>query len=144
MLAEILLQMAAEVFGWMLEEDLGATGLVEEPKVDSFNFPTHFPCKEEVVTIIQAEGSFNLEKIEIFEVNWDGTANNDNDCDFGNSHSIKIITNTVRAFSEPMLANYFGTSILDELFERYEKHIARRLTNANSYFLSHVFALKRK
>ncbi|XP_059310608.1 benzoate carboxyl methyltransferase-like [Lycium ferocissimum] len=113
MLAEILLQMATE-----------------EAKVDSFNFPTYFPYKEEVVTIIQAEGSFNLEKLEIFEVNWDGTADNDNDCDFSNSHT--IITNSVRAFSGPMLANHFGTSILDELFERYEKHVARRLTKANS------------
>lgn len=40
-------------------------------EVDSFSVPYYFPCKEEVREIIEKDGSFVLDKLESFEVNWD-------------------------------------------------------------------------
>ncbi|KAE8702686.1 hypothetical protein F3Y22_tig00110482pilonHSYRG00642 [Hibiscus syriacus] len=51
--------------------DLVAKGLVQESDVDSFNVPYYTPKEQEVREIIKEEGSFNLDKIEVFEVNWD-------------------------------------------------------------------------
>ncbi|KAA8520356.1 hypothetical protein F0562_014612 [Nyssa sinensis] len=53
--------------------DMVATGLVEEADVDSFHLPFYSPYKDEVKDIIHKEGSFNLDKLEVFEVNWDAS-----------------------------------------------------------------------
>ncbi|KAL6189957.1 hypothetical protein ACLB2K_036358 [Fragaria x ananassa] len=46
-------------------------GLIKEEKVDSFNMPFYAPCAEELITVLQKEGSFITDRLEAFEVDWD-------------------------------------------------------------------------
>ncbi|KAK2640004.1 hypothetical protein Ddye_027799 [Dipteronia dyeriana] len=70
-------------------------GLVEATKVDSFNVPSYTPCEEEVREIVEIKGSFNLDKMEIVEVNWDPSDDPSNERDLfrkeTNTFSLKDI-----------------------------------------------------
>ncbi|KAK8619908.1 hypothetical protein V6N13_066405 [Hibiscus sabdariffa] len=105
--------------------DLVDQGLVDESDVDSFNKSFYYPCKEEVREIIEKEGSFVLDKIETFEMNWDFE---DDDCNkhfvFEKSKSGQNVADCIRAITESVLANHFGDIIIDELFTRYAQHIS--------------------
>jgi len=46
-------------------------GKVEEAKFDWFDLPFYAPTAEEVREVIQTEGSFNIQRLETFEVDWD-------------------------------------------------------------------------
>lgn len=50
--------------------DLAAQGLVKVEDIDSFNNPVYLPHEEEVKGVIESEGSFELNNLEVFEVNW--------------------------------------------------------------------------
>ncbi|XP_042495166.1 probable jasmonic acid carboxyl methyltransferase 1 [Macadamia integrifolia] len=52
--------------------DLVSEGLTEEAKVDSFNLPFYMPSSEELDVIVSADGSFYLDELEFFYINWDG------------------------------------------------------------------------
>jgi len=47
--------------------------------VDSFNLPLYRPFKGEVREIIEDEGSFNIDKLETFEVDWDNSDTSEDD-----------------------------------------------------------------
>ena len=76
--------------------------------MNSFNLPIYHPSEGEVRTMVQEEGSFNLDKLETFEASWDPFdesykyrgAQNVANC-------IRIVTNT-----EPTLATHFGGTII--------------------------------
>lgn len=68
--------------------------------------------------IIHGEGSFNLDKLHTFRVNWDVSEID------GESSSSKTMANGIRAFMEPMLASHFGESIMDDLFNRFANQLA--------------------
>ncbi|KAL5764715.1 hypothetical protein ACOSQ2_017309 [Xanthoceras sorbifolium] len=104
-------------------------GHVEAAKVDSFDIPCYHPCEEEVRDIVEKEGSFNLNKLEIFEVNWDPSDDPSNkEFVFNKYRSGKNVANCIRAVTEPMLlACHFGKSIIDTLFNRYANHVAQHL-----------------
>ncbi|KAL7083456.1 hypothetical protein ACP275_14G163700 [Erythranthe tilingii] len=98
--------------------EMVAEGVIKEADLHSFNLPVYPPTKEEVEEIVRSEGSFNLDKLEEFVLPWDvhtGSANLDR---YGWG---KFVTNFIRAFSEPTLAAHFGSSIMDDVYRRYEK-----------------------
>ncbi|KAK8545102.1 hypothetical protein V6N13_066410 [Hibiscus sabdariffa] len=110
--------------------DLVAKGLVQESDVDSFNIPYYNPCREEVIEIIENEGSFNLDKIEIFEENWDSEDNDYNpNFIFEKNKSGQNVAKTIRAVSESILATQFQEIIIDELFTRYAQHVGEHLSH---------------
>ncbi|KAK2637760.1 hypothetical protein Ddye_025555 [Dipteronia dyeriana] len=112
-------------------------GLVEATKVDSLNVPIYTPCEEEVREIVENEGSFNLDKMEIVEVNWDPSDDpNKERVVFNKYESGKNVSNGVRAVSEPMLATHFGESIIDILFTRYAHHVAHHLVVEKTKFIN--------
>ncbi|XP_076893646.1 putative methyltransferase TCM_000331 [Bidens hawaiensis] len=85
-------------------------GLVRESDINSFNLPFYFPHEDELRNIIEADGSFALDDMDIFEVNWD---QHDTDC----SNRVKKTTKLIRAVTEPLFTSHFGNSIIDELFK---------------------------
>ncbi|KAK1586766.1 hypothetical protein Q3G72_005949 [Acer saccharum] len=112
-------------------------GLVEATKVDSFNLPYYTPCEEEVREIVEKEGSFNLDKMEIVEVNWDPSDDPSNErFVFNKYESGKNVANCIRAVSEPMLATHFGENIIDILFTRYAHHVADHLAVEKTKFIN--------
>ncbi|KAK8515624.1 hypothetical protein V6N13_139404 [Hibiscus sabdariffa] len=111
--------------------DLVAKGLVQESDVDSFNIPFYTPCQKEVREIIEKEGSFNLERMEVFEENWDFEDNDYNtNFVFEKNRSGQNVAKTVRAVIESMLANHFGESIIDDLFTIYAYHRLHEIQQA--------------
>jgi len=41
-------------------------GVIDEEKLDMFNMPCYFPTVEEVKQLVEAEGSFTVDKLETF------------------------------------------------------------------------------
>ncbi|KAL0374154.1 UNVERIFIED_CONTAM: Benzoate carboxyl methyltransferase [Sesamum radiatum] len=128
--------------------DMVAEGLVKMDDLYSFNVSIYMPCEEEVKTVIQIEGSFNLDKLHVFPVRWDAQdniANYENDLVFDKHRSGKLVVNCVRAFMEPMLAAHFGSSIVDELFGRYAEKMGEHLSQEKySSYYTIVISLSRK
>ncbi|KAJ0039785.1 hypothetical protein Pint_28338 [Pistacia integerrima] len=120
-------------------------GLVEESELDSFNLPFYTPYAEEVREIIENQGSFNLEKIEIFEVNWDPNDDVDNKkFVFNKEKSGKSVASCIRAVTEPILASHFGEGVTDTLFARYAKHVAEHLALEKTKFINIVVSITKK
>ncbi|MBA0766848.1 hypothetical protein Gotri_015849, partial [Gossypium trilobum] len=105
--------------------DLVAQGIVKEADVDSFNLPIYPPCKEEVVDIVEKEGSFETKQLQVFVMDIDPLSrdekvrNKEFYMKMGNN-----IANTFRAGLEPILCSHFGDAILDELFRKFASHVA--------------------
>ncbi|KAL1803404.1 hypothetical protein ACET3Z_032051 [Daucus carota] len=104
--------------------DLLAEGLLREEDINTFNLPIYTPCTSELKAIIKSEGSFSLERLETFEVNWD--MQDENEKLKPEYSSGKFVAKTIRAVLEPLLASHFGNTLMDKLFEQYAKHVSNR------------------
>ncbi|KAI3930362.1 hypothetical protein MKW92_001094, partial [Papaver armeniacum] len=101
----------------MALRDMVAKGVVEEEKLDTWNFPLYFPSLEEVKAIIQNEGSFGVNQLETFHVNWDGSDSSEGGSMTDALRSSYLIANNIRAVSESLLTSQFGEEIINELFD---------------------------
>ncbi|XVF57284.1 hypothetical protein PTKIN_Ptkin06aG0192700 [Pterospermum kingtungense] len=118
--------------------DLVEQGLVKEADVDSFNFPLYTPCKEEVAAIIEKQGSFDINELQVFEVDIDPLTSGVEQLETGNEDlgfNIYIqmgtnVANTMRAAYEPLLCSHFGDAIIEKLFTRSATHAADALRNS--------------
>ncbi|XVF62070.1 hypothetical protein PTKIN_Ptkin08bG0187500 [Pterospermum kingtungense] len=138
-----------EFYGWELLSkslcDLVAEGVVEEADLDSFNIPQYTPYKEEVSEIIQEEGSFGLNSLEVFEVDWDIKEDvNNNDLVLDKYERGKKLADRVRAISEHLLAGHFGDAIIDTLFERLAIHEAENLDSDDEKVVNIVISMTKK
>ncbi|KAL5722105.1 hypothetical protein ACHQM5_005666 [Ranunculus cassubicifolius] len=125
--------------------DMVEQGLVQGEQLDSFNLPHYTPSCTELTDIIRAEGSFQLDLLETFEINWD--PNNDIEVEgleFSNVTSAQNVANSVRAVSESMIMNHFGEDIIDELFRRYAPHVAEQLGNETIRHVNLVMCMTKK
>ncbi|KAM7469806.1 hypothetical protein LguiA_007989 [Lonicera macranthoides] len=119
----------------------GRMGLVGEAELYSFNLPVYTPYIDEVKAIVKEEGSFTLDKFELFRVNWDPSYNDDDkDCVFDKKKSGKDVAKTIRAVFEPLLVSHFGFGDfeVDNLFERYANHVGEHLATEKTK-LSNIF-----
>ncbi|XP_051124592.1 benzoate carboxyl methyltransferase-like [Andrographis paniculata] len=127
--------------------DMANEGLVKEAELYSFNLPIYTPTTQEVEELILIEGSFNLEKLEGFQVYWDehvrdGCGNRYDKVDtytLGEQVSIFI-----RAYTEPVVANHFGDAIVDELYKRYGMKLAEYLSKEDPVYFIMMLCLSRK
>jgi indole-3-acetate O-methyltransferase len=88
-------------------------GIISEAKVDSFNLPMYSATLEEMKELIQRNGSFNVEKMELTMAN--GESNHQS----YSSYSGRILQMHLRAGIEEIISQHFGTEIIDDLFDRY-------------------------
>ncbi|GAU44828.1 hypothetical protein TSUD_327100 [Trifolium subterraneum] len=111
------------VIGMVLKE-MVKEGLVEEEKLDLFDFPAYYPTVEEVKQLIEEEGSFTLQTIKTFKMGWDANLEEDIVDDVVDSKMRgEFIAKYIRAVYEPLFIAEFGENIMDELFSRYAKMI---------------------
>ncbi|XP_071724866.1 LOW QUALITY PROTEIN: probable methyltransferase TCM_000331 [Rutidosis leptorrhynchoides] len=97
-------------------------GLIEEDDIDLFNVPIYTPHEEEVREIVEIEGSFTIDRFEMFQINNDPRDNDTNeDFIFNEIESGKNASNYVRAGLEPIFTKHFGASVIDSLFSKYAK-----------------------
>ncbi|XP_073000567.1 probable jasmonic acid carboxyl methyltransferase 2 [Typha latifolia] len=105
--------------------DMVSLGLVEEEKVDSFNAPYYAPSLEEVKNEVINEGSFAINKIELFEASLEyaeedySNTKEPRSRSRCNSNCAELMAKGNRAVIECMLKSHFGEDIIEELFERY-------------------------
>ncbi|XVF00358.1 hypothetical protein REPUB_Repub03eG0278400 [Reevesia pubescens] len=112
--------------------DLVSEGLVKEADVDSFNLPLYKPCKGEVCEIIENEGSFGLDKLKVFEVDWDPRDEGHyKDSALGKCQSGQNLSNTFRAALEQMISCHFGDALIDSLFKRFATRVAEHISHPN-------------
>ncbi|XP_038978997.1 anthranilate O-methyltransferase 3-like [Phoenix dactylifera] len=131
----------------LLAEALNAMvleGILQKEKVDAFNLPFYAPSMEEVRAVIQSVGLFDLDQVEIFKSNWDPFDDSSDDRIYDNIISGENVAKSIRAVIEPVIARSFGEHILDDLFSRYAKNVARHLLEEKTKHPVFVIALKTK
>ncbi|KAL9142249.1 hypothetical protein ABFS82_14G156600 [Erythranthe guttata] len=141
LMAKILAEMVAEINNYTTH-DLTATGVIKEADLHSFNLPVYPPSKEQVEEIVLSEGSFVLNELEEFVLPWGVHVTSSANLDkysWG-----KLVTNFIRAFLEPTLAAHFGSSLMNEVFERYEKKIVEVDSKKIPPFSNMVISLTKK
>ncbi|KAL4387150.1 hypothetical protein GQ457_09G025510 [Hibiscus cannabinus] len=62
------------------KEIIPKAGVVKEEDVDSFNLPLYTPCREEMAEIVEREGSFEINNLQVFEVDTDPLNADENLC----------------------------------------------------------------
>lgn len=102
---------------------------MEAERLDSFNLPYYNPTEDELIKIIKKEGSFIVDKLEKFEVNYDPSVDdlNDKEFVFNENQSGRSIADCIRAATEPMLVSHFGKIVIDALFDRYAVNVTQNL-----------------
>ncbi|KAI3867705.1 hypothetical protein MKW92_016520 [Papaver armeniacum] len=118
--------------------DMVSEGMIEEEKLMSFNLPQYMPSNEEVKNEIQCEGSFMINQLEAFQVNWDGSHEDDS----SEIDSYKAAS-CIRAVSESLLMSHFGIGeeIVDKLFHTYMNIVANNVPKEKAKFTNIVMSL---
>ncbi|KFK28316.1 hypothetical protein AALP_AA8G500400 [Arabis alpina] len=125
--------------------DLVSEGIVSASKVNSFKMPFYDPTKEEVKEMIQNEGSFEINDLELHGFDL-GQSNQDKDYRL-HTHISKAgqkEASCIRAVSEPLLASHFGDDIIDALFNKFAYHASQHDSCMNKTTVSLVVSLIRK
>ena len=117
-------------------------GLIDEEKVDSFNAPYYAPWCEELKMVVEKEGSFMVDRLEGFEIEWDSGCSGDVNNSFERGQRV---AKTIRAVVESMLQSHFGSHIpMDDLFGRYGRLVGDYLATTKTKYLNLVVSLVRK
>lgn len=120
-------------------------GLLGEADSNSFNIPMYFPSKDELKAIIVMDGSFNLDSLESFELNWDVRKEiDDRQLGVNKDSSGMFLAKTIRASTEPLLVSHFGNSFIDNIFESYARHADEHLSREKPKFFNIVISLIKK
>ncbi|KAG2291265.1 hypothetical protein Bca52824_037934 [Brassica carinata] len=117
--------------------DLVSQGEIEEEKLDSYELHFYAPSAAEIEGEVNKEGSFELEKLDMLEV----------DMEWGNEDGIsygKAVAKTIRAVQESMLASHFGEEILDKLFDTYGRIIDEEVAKEDIKHITFFVVLRRK
>ncbi|EEF52611.1 probable jasmonic acid carboxyl methyltransferase 2 [Ricinus communis] len=118
-------------------------GKIKEEKVDSFNAPYYAPCAEEMKLEVQKEGSFIIDRLEAFEIDWDGGSNDGHVTTAALTRGQRV-SKTIRAVVESMLETHFGSHIMDELFKRFGELVDDYLSKNRTKYVNLVISLLRK
>lgn len=97
---------------------LVSQGEIEEEKLDDYDVHFYAPSKEELEEEVRSEGSFQMEQLEMYEIEKDVA----NDVSYGSA-----VAMTVRAIQESMISHHFGEGIVDGLFEHYGRMVDKEM-----------------
>ncbi|XP_071721356.1 S-adenosyl-L-methionine:benzoic acid/salicylic acid carboxyl methyltransferase 3-like [Rutidosis leptorrhynchoides] len=127
--------------------DMLKEGLVQESEINSFNIRIYFPCVDEVRDAIQIEGSFSLDTLNVFEVDWDPcdedyTYTKDLN-DLNHSHGINA-SKMMRAGLEPLLKLHFESSNMNLMFKKCAENMAKYLAIKKTRLFSIAISLTKK
>ncbi|KAJ7978342.1 Carboxyl methyltransferase [Quillaja saponaria] len=128
-----------EVVGLKLN-DMVSEGLIEKEKLDTFNLPNYAATREEVKNVIEAEGSFKLQKLEAFNIGWDSFAKN-YDGSFEKQERAAMVANSIRSVSESLLASHFGEQVMDDLFCRFKEDVLDHMEAHKCQYINLVVSL---
>ncbi|XVF45321.1 hypothetical protein PTKIN_Ptkin02bG0196400 [Pterospermum kingtungense] len=118
-------------------------GLIEEQKLESFDLPYYTATTEEVKSVIEAEGSFNLQKLEAFNMDWDDYIKKANS-NLDKTARAAILAKDIRAVGEPILASHFGDHIMDDLFRRFKEDVLDYMEAHKCQHINIIMSLTKK
>jgi len=88
--------------------------LLSENDVDSFNLPRYYASQQELESVIERNGSFSIERIELLDrAKTDGGTTR--------VRAPSMIASSFRSILEGLIKEHFGAEIVDGLFSRFEK-----------------------
>eukprot|EP00257_Ricinus_communis_P012321 XP_002534362.2 probable caffeine synthase 3 [Ricinus communis] len=129
-----------ELFGIILN-DMVSEGLIEESKLDSFNIPLYAASAEEVKNVIEAEGSFNINRLESFHIGWDASIDDHYKASMDKHTRGMWVANCFRAASESILTHHFGGELIDIMFQRFSVGIGEYMEMADGAYTNHVVSM---
>ncbi|KAJ9135697.1 hypothetical protein P3X46_032849 [Hevea brasiliensis] len=116
--------------------DMCKEGLVSEAQVDSFNLPMYVPSPKEMIELVERNGSFKIERMELF----DPVPGNEAQI-LRSGHAWKM---HFRAGLEGVFSKHFASETIDELFDRFPNKAAEKLKATLTETTLLFIALKRK
>ncbi|KAJ4824153.1 hypothetical protein Tsubulata_033621 [Turnera subulata] len=126
-------------------KDMADEGKIEESMLDSFNLPVYHSSAPDVEQLIQREGSFDIARLEEIDINWDDNIEDGNqDLVFDKWARGKYVSNYLRAVAESVLASQFGSSIMDDLFNRLPLKCSNYLEEGMALCHTLIFSMIRK
>ncbi|XWS08335.1 hypothetical protein CRYUN_Cryun41cG0070800 [Craigia yunnanensis] len=93
--------------------DMAKMGIVSEAKVDSFNLPIYYTSPKELRQIIEGNGCFSIERMDILN----------NPKQHIVMPDLRQRMLFIRVLVEMLIQKHFGTQIIDQLFEIYTKKL---------------------
>ncbi|KAI3726515.1 hypothetical protein L1987_66313 [Smallanthus sonchifolius] len=123
--------------------DMVAQGVIEEEKMDSFNIPQYTPSSKEVSNEVEKEGSFMIDCLEVSEVNWDASTDDNLNLSEKDEQGYNM-GKCMRAVAEPLVLSHFGESIIEEVFERYMNNIKISMSKEKNKLINVTVSLTRK
>lgn len=114
---------------------LVSKGEVEEEKLDMYNVPFYAPSPDELEDEIRSEGSFVMDRLEMFQI--------DDDIEDITSYGMDVAM-TVRAIQESMISHHFGERILDSLFDCYGTIVQEEVQKEEIRAITFVLVLRKK
>ncbi|XP_052152685.1 indole-3-acetate O-methyltransferase 1-like [Oryza glaberrima] len=109
-----------EVYGGMFDDswrDLIKEGMVDGEKMDSFNVPLYAPTVEEFKEVVDTDGSFKINQLELVMAS-PPVVDDPADCGMAG----RMVANYVRTLLGPLIDTHIGWVMADELFIRMQRH----------------------
>ncbi|XP_050205160.1 7-methylxanthosine synthase 1-like [Mercurialis annua] len=117
-------------------------GKIEESKYESWNVPLYHPTAEEVKYSIEKEGSFRVNRLEQFELDWNSIVDCGDKVDvFDKFERGKCVATFVRAAAESMLISHFGDSFIEDLFHRLALRMVDRMEKGTGWLNNLVVSI---
>ncbi|CAJ1821436.1 unnamed protein product [Sphenostylis stenocarpa] len=84
------------------------------------------PTVEEIKHVIEEEGSFFIQQLEILILPWDeGISEGGEDSSLDGNIKAELMAKHVRAAMEPLMSTKFGAEVITEVFRRYQKKVVQ-------------------
>ncbi|CAL9064329.1 unnamed protein product [Musa banksii] len=96
-------------------------GLLESEKRDSFNIPVYAACLREFKEVVEAEGSFSINKLQVVKGGSPLVVNHPEDA----SEVGRALANSCRSVAGVLVEAHIGERLSEELFGRLELRAAR-------------------
>lgn len=100
-----------------------------------YNVPFYAPSPDELEDEIRSEGSFVMDRLEMFQI--------DDDIEDITSYGMDVAM-TVRAIQESMISHHFGERILDSLFDCYGTIVQEEVQKEEIRAITFVLVLRKK
>lgn len=114
-------------------------GIVSQEKVDMFNLPLYFISAQELEAIIERNGCFSIEKMEILHPTITAQSL------ISTPHKGQAISFHIRAATAGLIKAHFGEEILDQLFDSYSRKVEDEYSLiVSAITLNYCAVLKRK
>nr|UMB49583.1 salicylic acid methyltransferase [Carica papaya] len=120
--------------------DMVLEGIIEEEKLGSFNIPQYTPSPEELKTEVIKERSFTVDRLEVTRVHWDAYHGELSPFDAVMDGGYNV-ANCMRSVAEPLLVSHFGEEIIEEVFYRYRKILADRMSKEETQFVNVIISV---